>query len=101
MTELDPAHVKEIQWCECLPGPYYGAQLAGTTPLCQRCRRIPNEPWMHAALLAALVRAGVLSEEPTIEVHEDGRPTYYVGFGSQATYHPRRRYVTRWEDVDA
>lgn len=59
MTGSDP---NLIEFCVCLEGPYNGAQKLGTPPRCERCGFVPNEPWVHEALLDLLVRARVLTE---------------------------------------
>ena len=84
MSDLDPAHVTllgdvmakalvpEVQLD---PFDHYATAILTST-----------DPDVHAALLAALVRAGVLDAQ--------------VGF-SVSPLRTRRRYATRWEDVDA
>ena len=113
MPDLDPAHVEAI--CEVMHNAYEVAAVVSgwETNAASRkpWREVPEanqeamraavrailtsaDPAVHAALLAALVRAGVLSEE---------RRTVRDWSGTSNRSQPpdlvQRRYATRWEDV--
>lgn len=87
MADLDPEHVEAVAQEIC-------PKKTGPCKFCDStARRIIARP---DAILAALNRIGVLREEKqqtgTLREERDG-PTYR---GPTV-----RRYVTRWEDIDA
>lgn len=82
----DPRDVYVMQWCTCPEGVYYGAQKMGTPPRCERCGFLPSEPWVHAAMLDALTRHSVLTEQ--VAEH---------GLCDLEGWHDQRRLVTAWE----
>lgn len=121
MADLDPAHVEVI--CEVMHNAYEVAAVVSgwETNAASRkpWREVPEanqetmraavrailtstDPAVHAALLAALVRAGVLDVEKRCRCScggEFGAATH--AFNAVHDASPiERRYVTRWEDVD-
>ena len=109
MTAPTPGQVdaNRIEFCTCPEGVYYGAQQVGTVPQCERCRRLPNDGWVHAALaaslptevmLAALVERGALTErQANARLNEDGSLT--IDAYRQYCNAKARRLVTPWEVV--
>ena len=89
MPDLDPAHVEAVAraWGNTFPDGTLGHLFA-----LDRARTFltSTDPDVHAALLAALVRAGVLEEDLS-----------GISVASVVVVPKQRRYVTRWEDVDA
>ena len=135
MADLDPAHVEAVALVidGCIESVWHASDERTRGPWKRAAERILTsiDPAVHSALLAALVRAGVLTEEDHVdwctqeEYHDDDH--YWMRCGLPADHDgehrnsdtgrrwerrpdidpedvpkPReRRYVTRWEDVDA
>ena len=92
MADLDPAHVEAVA----------RQMLASTATNDAALLLTSTDPDVHAALLAALVRAGVLDVEKRCRCScggEFGAATH--AFNAVHDASPiERRYVTRWENVD-